>query len=99
MPQLISYEQLPIVLQMSYSTARASANESWARFMGRRKIIACRAGEPDVSVLAGRGHRSPRGAVTFKSALQLSGSPQRLGELWLDRLPVVWSSMKKFRKR
>ncbi|MFP1452924.1 hypothetical protein ACLB1N_22055 [Escherichia coli] len=30
-------------------------------------------------MLAGRGHRSPRGDVTFKSALQLSGSPQCLG--------------------
>lgn len=35
---------------------------------------------------AERGHRSPRGDVTFKSALQLSGSPQCLGELRLDRL-------------
>lgn len=28
--------------QMSYSTARASANESWAYFMGRRKFVASR---------------------------------------------------------
>jgi capsid protein len=27
---------------MSYSTARASANESWAYFMGRRKFVASR---------------------------------------------------------
>ncbi|WP_413177038.1 phage portal protein [Escherichia coli] len=28
--------------QMSYSTARASANESWRTFMGRRKFVASR---------------------------------------------------------
>lgn len=39
----VSYEQLSRnYSQMSYSTARASANESWAYFMGRRKFIASR---------------------------------------------------------
>jgi lambda family phage portal protein len=39
----VSYEQLSRnYSQMSYSTARASANESWAFFMGRRKFIASR---------------------------------------------------------
>ncbi|MGC9755824.1 phage portal protein, partial [Escherichia coli] len=39
----VSYEQLSRnYAQMSYSTARASANESWAHFMGRRKFIASR---------------------------------------------------------
>ncbi len=72
----VSYEQLSRnYAQMSYSTARASANESWAYFMGRRKFVASPSGEPDVSVLAGRGHRPPRSDVTFKSALQFSGSP------------------------
>ncbi len=32
----VSYEQLSGITQMSYSTARASANESWAYFMGQR---------------------------------------------------------------
>lgn len=77
----VSYEQLSRnYAQMSYSTARASANESWAHY-GAAKIRRIPSGEPDVSVLAGRGHRSPRGDVTFKSALQFSGSPQCLGEL------------------
>ena len=66
----VSYEQLSRnYAQMSYSTARASANESWAHFMGG-EIRRIPSGEPDVSVLAGRGHRPPRGDVTFKSALQ-----------------------------
>ncbi|GHK88473.1 phage portal protein [Escherichia coli] len=39
----VSYEQLSRnYAQMSYSTARASANESWAHFMGRRKFVASR---------------------------------------------------------
>lgn len=39
----VSYEQLSRnYAQMSYSTARASANESWAYFMGRRKFVASR---------------------------------------------------------
>ncbi|MCW5003526.1 phage portal protein [Enterobacter roggenkampii] len=39
----VSYEQLSRdYSQMSYSTARASANESWCYFMGRRKFIASR---------------------------------------------------------
>ena len=39
----VSYEQLSRnYSQMSYSTARASANESWAYFMGRRKFVASR---------------------------------------------------------
>jgi lambda family phage portal protein len=39
----VSYEQLSRnYSQMSYSTARASANESWAFFMGRRKFVAAR---------------------------------------------------------
>lgn len=39
----VSYEQLSRnYSQMSYSTARASANESWCYFMGRRKFIAAR---------------------------------------------------------
>ncbi|GDX06648.1 phage portal protein [Buttiauxella sp. A111] len=39
----VSYEQLSRnYSQLSYSTARASANESWAYFMGRRKFIAAR---------------------------------------------------------
>lgn len=39
----VSYEQLSRnYQQLSYSTARASANESWAYFMGRRKFIAAR---------------------------------------------------------
>lgn len=39
----VSYEQLSRnYSQMSYSTARASANESWAYFMGRRRFIAAR---------------------------------------------------------
>ncbi|HHA2249985.1 TPA: phage portal protein [Enterobacter ludwigii] len=39
----VSYEQLSRnYSQMSYSTARASANESWAFFMGRRRFIAAR---------------------------------------------------------
>jgi lambda family phage portal protein len=39
----VSNEQLSRnYLQMSYSTIRASANESWAYFMGRRKFIAAR---------------------------------------------------------
>ncbi len=39
----MSYEQLSRnYSQMSYSTARASANESWAFFMGRRKFVAAR---------------------------------------------------------
>ncbi|HGT2813085.1 TPA: phage portal protein [Klebsiella pneumoniae] len=39
----VSYEQLSRnYAQMSYSTARASANESWCYFMGRRKFIAAR---------------------------------------------------------
>ncbi|BDH46397.1 phage portal protein [Salmonella enterica subsp. enterica serovar Choleraesuis] len=39
----VSYEQLSRnYSQMSYSTARASANESWAFFMGRRKFVASR---------------------------------------------------------
>ncbi|WP_349877304.1 phage portal protein, partial [Escherichia coli] len=124
----VSYEQLSRnYAQMSYSTARASANESWAYFMGRRKFVASRQasqmflcwleeaivrrvvtlpskarfsfqearsawgncdwiGSGRMAIDGGRGHRSPRGDVTFKSALQLSGSPQCLGELRLDRL-------------
>lgn len=39
----VSFEQLSRnYSQMSYSTARASANESWRYFMGRRKLIAAR---------------------------------------------------------
>lgn len=39
----VSFEQLSRnYSQMSYSTARASANESWCYFMGRRKLIASR---------------------------------------------------------
>lgn len=39
----VSYEQLSRnYQQLSYSTARASANESWHYFMGRRKFIASR---------------------------------------------------------
>lgn len=39
----VSFEQLSRnYSQMSYSTARASANESWAFFMGRRKFVASR---------------------------------------------------------
>ncbi|KFC09042.1 phage portal protein [Trabulsiella guamensis ATCC 49490] len=39
----VSYEQLSRdYSQVSYSSARASANESWRYFMGRRKIIAAR---------------------------------------------------------
>ncbi|ENI0206344.1 phage portal protein, partial [Escherichia coli] len=39
----VSYEQLSRnYAQMSYSTARASANKSWAYFMGRRKFVASR---------------------------------------------------------
>ncbi len=82
----VSYEQLSRnYAQMSYSTARASANESWAHFMGRRKFVASRQAS-QMFLCWGRGHRPPRGDVTFKSALQFSGSPQCLGELRLDRL-------------
>lgn len=39
----VSYEQLSRdYSQVSYSSARASANESWRYFMGRRKFIAAR---------------------------------------------------------
>lgn len=39
----VSYEQLSRdYSQVSYSSARASANESWRHFMGRRKLIAGR---------------------------------------------------------
>ncbi|WP_434083880.1 hypothetical protein [Escherichia coli] len=34
---------------------------------GAAKIRRIPSGEPDVSVLAGRGHRSPRGDVTSKA--------------------------------
>ncbi|HFT0896112.1 TPA: S49 family peptidase [Escherichia coli] len=33
---------MPLTLQRKYSSARASANESWRYFMGRRKFIAAR---------------------------------------------------------
>ncbi|EFG1220584.1 phage portal protein, partial [Escherichia coli] len=39
----VSYEQLSRdYSKVSYSSARASANESWRYFMGRRKFIASR---------------------------------------------------------
>ena len=39
----VSYEPLSRnYAQMGYSTARVSANESWAHFMGRRKFVASR---------------------------------------------------------
>ncbi|ENC8709735.1 phage portal protein, partial [Escherichia coli] len=39
----VSYEQLSRdYSKVSYSSARASANESWRYFMGRRKFIAAR---------------------------------------------------------
>ncbi len=42
----VSYEQLSRdYSKVSYSSARASANESWRYFMGRRKFIAARLGE------------------------------------------------------
>ncbi len=64
---------------MSYSTARASANESWAYFMGRRKFVASRQASQMFLCWLEEGHRSPRGDVTFKSALQFSGSPKCTG--------------------
>ncbi|MFO6426903.1 hypothetical protein ACLBOM_19145 [Escherichia coli] len=69
--------QLSRSMITSYSTARARAQR--VVIMRAAKIRRIPSGEPDVSVLAGRGHRLPRGDVTFKSALQLSGSPQCLG--------------------
>ncbi len=76
----VSYEQLSRnYAQMSYSTARASANESWAYFMGRRKFVASR--QASQMFLCWLEEAIVRRVVTlpFKSAFQLSGSPQRLG--------------------
>ncbi|MFO6484944.1 phage portal protein [Escherichia coli] len=78
----VSYEQLSPELrpdQLLHGTGQCE--QVVGVLYGAAKIRRIPSGEPDVSVLAGRGHRSPRGDVTFKSAFQLSGSPQRLGEL------------------
>lgn len=82
----VSYEQLSRnYAQMSYSTARASANESWAYFMGRRKFVASR--QASQMFLCWLEEAIVRRVVTLPSkALQFSGSPQCLGELRLDRL-------------
>lgn len=62
---------------------------------GAAKIRRIPSGEPDVSVLAGRGHRSPRGDVTFKSALQFSGSPKCLGNCdWIGSGRMVIDGLK-----
>ncbi|GHM43529.1 hypothetical protein ECZU48_18620 [Escherichia coli] len=75
----VSYEQLSRnYAQMSYPR-HGPVRTSRGRTLWAAKIRRIPSGEPDVSVLAGRGHRSPRGDVTFKSALQFSGSPKCSG--------------------
>ncbi|STD34995.1 phage portal protein (minor capsid protein) [Escherichia coli] len=83
----VSYEQLSRnYAQMSYSTARASANESWAYFMGRRKFVASR--QASQMFLCWLEEAIVRRVVTLPSKARFSfpGSPQCLGELRLDRL-------------
>ncbi|EHX00762.1 phage portal protein, lambda family [Escherichia coli DEC11C] len=55
----VSYEQLSRdYSKVSYSSARASANESWRYFYGAAKIYCVPAGHADVFLLAGRGTSS-----------------------------------------
>jgi capsid protein len=63
---------------MSYSTARASANESWAYFMGRRKFVASR--QACQMFLCWLEEAIARRVVIFlKSPIQLPGSENCLG--------------------
>ncbi|STF45905.1 phage portal protein (minor capsid protein) [Escherichia coli] len=83
----VSYEQLSRnYAQMSYSTARASANESWAHFMGRRKFVASR--QASQMFLCWLEEAIVRRVVTLPSKARFSFQEARSawGELRLDRL-------------
>ncbi len=82
----VSYEQLfRNYAQMSYSTARASANESWAYFMGRRKFVASR--QASQMFLCWLEEAIVRRVVTLPSKARFSFQEARsAGELRLDRL-------------
>lgn len=83
----VSYEQLSRnYAQMSYSTARASANESWAHFMGRRKFVASR--QASQMFLCWLEEAIVRRVVTLPSKARFSFQEARSawGNWRLDRL-------------
>lgn len=82
----VSYEQLSRnYAQMSYSTARASANESWAYFMGRRKFVASR--QASQMFLCWLEEAIVRRVVTLpQKRASVFRKPEVHGELRLDRL-------------
>ncbi len=76
---------------MSYSTARASGT-SRGRTLWGGENSSHPVRRPDVSVLAGRGHRSPRGDVTLKARFSFQEARSAWGNCdWIA--PVVWPSM------
>ncbi|WP_413180043.1 hypothetical protein [Escherichia coli] len=78
---------------MSYSTARASANESWGVLYGAAKIRRIPSGEPDV--LCWLEEAIARRVVTSlpKARFSFQEARSAWGKLRLDRPPVVWPSM------
>ncbi len=76
----VSYEQLSRnYAQMSYSTARASANESWAYFMGRRKFVASR--QASQMFLCWLEEAIVRRVVTLPSKARFSFPPSHAGTI------------------
>lgn len=97
----VSYEQLSRdYSKVSYSSARASANESWRYFYGAAKIYCVPAGHADVFLLAGRGTsagiiRPPRARFDFYQARSASSRAEWIGagRMAIDGLKEVQESV------
>ncbi|MGU0044397.1 phage portal protein [Escherichia coli] len=97
----VSYEQLPELRSDELLHGTGQREQSSGAIIRAAKIRRIPSGEPDVSVPAGRGHRPPRGDVTFKSALQFCQEARsaRGNCDWIGSGRMAIDGLKKYRKR